>query len=354
MDELTLFSPLVHTDLTFKNRIWMAPMTRSRAIEQIPNALMATYYSQRASAGLIFSEGITISSEGVGYIHTPGLYTQSHMEGWKKVTQSVHEKGGLLFAQLWHVGRVSHPDFHQGALPVAPSAVGFKAQVYTPQGFKETVVPRALSLSEIQEVVQQYKKAAELAMLAGFDGVEVHAANGYLPHQFLEDGSNQRTDIYGGSIENRSRFLLEIVDALISVWGAARVSVRLSPKNPFNGMHDTQPEATYLFVARALNERKVGMLHLVEPTESDSSKKPFAEMIRNAFSRILVLNKGYDKDKAERAIQEGRADAISFGTLFISNPDLPFKMQHHVPLTPADTRTYYTGNERGYIDYPFS
>ncbi|CDZ76599.1 N-ethylmaleimide reductase [Legionella massiliensis] len=351
MKNLILEEPLSKGEQTFKNRIFMAPMTRARATQQIPTDLMAEYYGQRASAGLIFSEAAQISPQGVGYSFTPGIHSQEQVAGWKKVTQKVHARGGQIYLQLWHVGRVSHPDFHDGALPVAPSAIAFAGQSYTPSGFKDIVKPRALELQEIKGIVTDFKTSAILAKEAGFDGVEIHGANGYLPAQFLEDGSNQRTDEYGGSPANRARFLLELTQAVIDVWGAKRVSVRISPNNPFNGMSDSNPEATYLYLVEQLEKLGLGMLHLVEPVQSFNGTKPLAAKIRQQFSGVLVLNTGYDLQTAEAAINEGRADAISFANKFIANPDLPERFANGLPLNTADPATIYGGAEKGYTDY---
>ena len=267
-------SQLTYGPLQFKNRVFMAPMTRSRAPQNVPTDLMAEYYAQRASAGLIFSEGAQVSPQGIGYIFTPGIHTEEQIKGWEKITSRVHQAGGLIFCQLWHVGRVSHPEFQDGQLPVAPSAIPFKGQAFTLKGPKDTVTPRALTLDEIQSTITDFKNAALAAKKAGFDGVEIHGANGYLPAQFLEDGSNQRADQYGGLIENRARFILEITDAAIGVWGPERVSVRLSPRNPFNGMSDSQPEKTYLYVIEQLQNRKLGILHFMEPAQLPKEVKP--------------------------------------------------------------------------------
>jgi N-ethylmaleimide reductase len=351
MDALQLLTPIKKRGLQFKNRVFMAPMTRSRAADQIANDLMATYYGQRASAGLIITEASQISPQGVGYIATPGIHSQAQIDGWKKVTQEIHRQDGKVFIQLWHVGRVSHPDFHNGQLPVAPSAIPFKGQSFTPQGLKDTVTPRAMTLAEIQSTIQDYKKAAEAAKQAGFDGIEIHAANGYLPHQFLEDGSNHRTDNYGGSIENRVRFLLEIIDAVIPIWGSEHISVRISPQNPFNGMSDSDPESTYTHLVQQLEQRNIGMLHMVDTANLNKGINSLAPIMRQLFSGILLLNAGYDKQSAEDAIKSGIADAISFGKLFISNPDLPERFAHDASLTVADTNYFYGGNEKGYSDY---
>lgn len=352
MSTLKLLEPLKNNQLKFRNRVFMAPMTRSRAPLQVPVDIMVEYYAQRASAGLIVSEGTQVSPEGVGYISTPGIHSDEQIQGWRKVTDAVHLRGGLIFAQLWHVGRVSHPDFHGGKLPVAPSPLPFKGQAFTPQGMKDTVTPRELSLAEIRSTIEDFRKGALAAKSAGFDGVEIHGANGYLPAQFLEDGSNQRSDSYGGSVENRARFLLEITDTAVSVFGVDRVSVKLSPRNPFNGMSDSNPEETYLYVIDELERRKIGMLHLMEPSQLPTEMPSLAAEARKKFTGTLVLNLGYDKISAEAAVSQGKADAVSFGTLFISNPDLPERLAEGVPLAPADRDTFYGGGEMGYIDYP--
>lgn len=352
MSNQKLLSPLNNSKLQFKNRVFMAPMTRSRAPEQVPTELMQEYYVQRASAGLIITEGTQISPEGVGYVFTPGIHTEEQIKGWQKITNAVHEKGGVIFSQLWHVGRASHPDFHGGKLPVAPSAIAFQGQAFTLQGPKDAVVPRALTTEEVKATVEDFRKAAEAAKRAGFDGVEVHGANGYLPAQFLEDGSNTRTDSYGGSIENRARFILEITDAAISVWGPERVSVRLSPRNPYNGMSDSNPEATYLYVAEQLEKRKVGILHLMEGSELPAGVQALAPRIRKIFSGLLIINFGYTQETAENVLEQGVADAVSFGALFIGNPDLPERFAAHAPLATPDRASFYGGTDHGYTDYP--
>lgn len=352
MESLKLLTPLSNETLTFKNRVFMAPMTRGRSTDQVANELTAKYYAQRASAGLIFTEGTQISAQAVGWTNTPGIYTPEQIAGWKKVTKAIHEAGGLIFAQLWHTGRASHPDFHGGELPVAPSAVPFNSQAFTPEGIKPSVTPRAMTIEEIKSTIADYGKAAQAAKDAGFDGVEVHGANGYLPAQFLEDGSNRRTDDYGGTIERRARFLLEATDAAMEVFGPARVSVRLSPRIPYNDMGDSNLEQTYMFAVEALEKKKVGILHFMESATLPEGVKPFAPGARERFSGIFVLNVGYDRKSAEHALQTGAADAITFGTLFISNPDLPERFRQDAPLAAADPATYYSGSEGGYIDYP--
>lgn len=352
MADLKLLTPLSNTELTFKNRVFMAPMTRGRSKDQVANELTAKYYAQRASAGLIYTEGTQISAQAIGWANTPGIYTPEQIAGWKKVTQAVHEAGGLIFAQLWHTGRASHPDFHNGELPVAPSAVPFNSQAYTPEGVKPSVTPRAMTIDEIKATIADYAKAAQAAKDAGFDGVEVHGANGYLPAQFLEDGPNKRTDEYGGPVENRARFLLEATDAAINVFGPDRVSVRLSPRIPYNDMGDSNLEHTYMYAVEALEKKNVGILHFMEPAVLPEGVKPMAPGARERFSKIFVLNVGYDRTSAEQAVESGRADAVSFGTLFIANPDLPERFRQNAPLATADTATYYSGTEKGYTDYP--
>jgi N-ethylmaleimide reductase len=352
MNQEKLFTQLKVGQLIFKNRIFMAAMTRSRALEHIPNELMAEYYSQRASAGLIITEGAQISEQGIGYNATPGIHNEQQVQGWKKVTDAVHQKGGLIFCQLWHVGRASHPDFLNGNLPVAPSAIPFAVEIHTPSGIKTSVTPRELTLEEIHKIIGNYKNAALMAQKAGFDGVEIHGANGYLPAQFLEDGSNQRSDIYGGSVENRSRFLLGITETAIDVWGKERVSVHLSPRNPFMGMKDSDPEKTYRYLVKELEKRKLGILHLVESIKLPAGVKTLAPAIRKAFSGTLILNTGYTQSTAEEALQAGRADAISFGTLFLANPDLPERFKLNATLNSPDMKTFYEGGARGFTDYP--
>jgi N-ethylmaleimide reductase len=352
MEKLKLLTPLSNKALTFKNRVFMAPMTRGRSKDQVANELTATYYAQRASAGLIFTEGTQISPQAVGWTNTPGIYTPAQIAGWKQVTRSVHEAGGLIFAQLWHTGRASHPDFHGGALPVAPSAVPFNSQAFTPEGVKPSVTPREMTLDEIKDTIADYEKAAQAAKDAGFDGVEVHGANGYLPAQFLEDGSNKRTDEYGGAVEKRARFLLEATDAAIKVFGPDRVSVRLSPRIPYNDMGDSNLEQTYMYAVEALEKKQVGILHFMEPSTLPEGVKPLAPGARERFSGIFVLNVGYDRRSAEQVLQGGQADAVAFGTLFISNPDLPERFRQDAPLATSDASKYYSGAEEGYTDYP--
>lgn len=352
MTEMKLLAPLKTDAFEFRNRVFMAPMTRGRSPDRVANDLTARYYAQRASAGLIISEGTQISEQAIGWTNTPGIHTAEQIEGWRKVTRAVHDAGGLIFAQLWHTGRASHPDFHGGALPVGPSAVPFNSQAFTPEGPKPTVPPRAMTLEAIHGTIQDYEAAARAAMAAGFDGVEVHGANGYLPAQFLEDGPNKRTDAYGGHIENRARFLLEATDAAIRVFGPSRVSVRLSPRIPYNDMGDSDLEGTYMFAVEALEARGVGLLHFMEPAQLPDGLKLLAPEARKRFSGLFIANVGYDRESAERAINTGLADAVTFGTHFISNPDLPERFRLGAALAPSDPSSYYVGGEQGYTDYP--
>lgn len=354
----SLFTPVRIGNVELKNRIVMAPMTRSRAQQgsNVPSELAPTYYAQRASAGLIITEASQVSPQGVGYIRTPGIHTREQARGWQKVTDAVHAKGGKIFIQLWHVGRVSHPDFHGGALPVAPSAIAFEGEAFTPEGRKKTVTPRALEISEVKAIVKDFENAARLAKEAGFDGVEIHGANGYLAAQFLEDGSNTRTDEYGGSLENRARFLLEITDAAVKVWGPGRVGVRVSPGNPVNGMRDSHPELTYAYVARQLSERPLAYLHILEPGAGFKASSPgtprLTPILRALYQGTLIVNAGYTRELGQEAIESGKADIVAFGIPFIANPDLVERFKLDAELTPPDFSTFYAGEEKGYIDYP--
>jgi N-ethylmaleimide reductase len=316
---------------------------------------MQTYYTQRAQAGLIITEGAQISSQGVGYPATPGIHTDAQVKGWKVITDAVHDCGGHIFCQLWHCGRISHPDFHDGELPVAPSAIRPKGQAFTYEGMKDFVSPRALDIEEIPSIIADYVSAAECAQRAGFDGVEIHAANGYLIDQFLRDGSNQRTDAYGGSVENRARFLLEVVEAVSEVWGANRVGVRLSPLQPFNDMYDSNPEGTFTYVVSQLNRYGLGYLHITEMgREVPGAAGPAFDLsvLRKIWQGVYITNGGYDKARANTAIANGEADAIAFGIPFIANPDLVTRFRLNAPLNEADPDTFYGGDERGYTDYP--
>lgn len=331
-------------------------MTRSRAVEgNVPHPAAPVYYSQRASAGLIITEGSQVSPQGVGYIRTPGIYSSQQVAGWKVVTDSVHRAGGKIFLQLWHVGRASHPDFQGGGLPVAPSALPVEGEVFTPQGRKKIPTPRALELKEIPGIVEQYRNGAENAKKAGFDGVELHGANGYLLDQFLRDGSNKRTDKYGGSVENRARLPLEVTEAAIGIWGPSRVGYKISPHAQFLSMSDANPRKTFSYLSSQLDDLKLGYLHLVEFVSGDikpAADARLAPIIREKFKGTLILNGGYDARTGNEAIGRGAGDLISFGTLFLANPDLPERFKRNAPLNSADHHTFYSGEEKGYIDYP--
>ncbi|HEY9204911.1 MAG TPA: alkene reductase [Candidatus Methanoperedens sp.] len=344
-------------DIELPNRMVMAPMTRCRAIERnVPNPLAVTYYAQRASAGLIITEGSQVSPQGIGYVRTPGIHSPEQVAGWKKVTDAIHRAGGKVFLQLWHVGRVSHPDFLGDKLPVAPSALPVEGEVHTPQGKKKFVIPRALELDEIPGIIEQFRKGAGNAKAAGFDGVEIHGANGYLLDQFLRDGSNKRIDKYGGSLQNRVRLPLEITEAVAGVWGAGRVGYRISPHFSNYSMFDTNPRQTFSYLAEELNNIKIGYLHMIEPIGgrlgSVNKGARLAPIIRDIFKGALILNGGYDARSGNEAIEKGEADLISFGVLFLANPDLPLRFMKNAPLNSADVATFYAGEEKGYIDYP--
>jgi len=360
----TLFDPITVGDVTLKNRVIMAPLTRMRSKQpgNIPHELNAKYYQQRASAGLIISEATQVSQQGQGYPGTPGIHSDDQVAGWKKVTEAVHGAGGKIFLQLWHVGRISHRS-HQpnGELPVAPSAIQPSGGIYSadwqPVAFE---TPRALETAEIAGIIADFRRGAENAKKAGFDGVEVHGANGYLLDQFLQDGSNKRSDQYGGSIENRARLLLEVVDQAIAVWGAGRVGVRLSPYGTFNDMGDSDPVKLFTYVLEQLSSRGIAYAHLVEPRSSlaggqDSvvTEAPDTRFIfRKSFNGTLISAGGYVRDEALKAVESGTVDAVAFGRLFISNPDLPKRLELGSELNSYDRQSFYGGGEKGYIDYP--
>jgi len=352
-----LFSPARLGSLELKNRIVMAPLTRNRAGEGgVPQPLNVTYYEQRASAGLIVTEATPISAMAHGYPALPGIYTDAQIAGWKKITDAVHAKGGKIVIQLWHVGRISHPSLlPNGALPVAPSAIKPAGQAFTYQGLVDYVEPRALDVRELAGIVADYVHATKSALAAGFDGVEVHAANGYLLDQFLRDGSNKRTDSYGGSFENRTRLLLEVIKAVVAVAGADKVGVRLSPVNPFNDMHDSNPQALFNYVAQALNPFKLAYLHVVEGgIHGGGMADPFDfDAFRKHFKGAYIANLSYDKLRGNAAIASGHADAIAYGVPFIANPDLVERFKADASLNEADANTFYGGTEKGYTDYPF-
>lgn len=353
----SLFKPLPVGALTLPNRIVMAPLTRGRAGDsRVPNDMMVEYYRQRAGAGLIISEATLISPQGAGWVGAPGIYEPAQIEGWKRVTAAVHEAGGRIVLQLWHMGRASHPDFHGGALHVAPSAIAIRGEgIRTPLGKKPHETPRALETAEIPGIVQQYATATRNAREAGFDGVEIHGANGYLIDQFLRDGSNQRTDEYGGSVANRARFLLEVTEAVVNAWEPGRVGLRLSPTNEYNDQRDSDPIVTFGYAAQQLNRFNLAYLHVLEALPGHMLAAPGPRVtptIRHAYRGVLMLNGGYTAELAAEAIDRGETDLVSFGVPFISNPDLVERYRTGAPLNPPDVTTFYTDGTEGYTDYP--
>lgn len=359
-----LFTPLTLGAITLPNRIIMAPLTRMRSKQpgNIPHALNATYYAQRAGAGLIITEATQISQQGQGYPATPGIHSDAQVDGWRLVTEAVHAHGGRIFMQLWHVGRISHSS-HQpdGQAPVAPSAITPTGKVFTAdwkQADYET--PRALTPPQIQNILQDYREACLRAKQAGFDGVEVHGANGYLLDQFLQDGSNRRDDAYGGSIINRARLLLEVVDIAIDVWGQGRVGVRLSPYGTFNDMHDSDPITLFTYVLQQLSTREIAYVHMIEPRataagggEAVNNNAPSTSaLFRASFAGVFISAGGYSPEMAQEAVAKGQVDAVAFGRHYISNPDLAERIRVGAPLTPYNRATFYGGGEKGYTDYP--
>ncbi|WP_041680167.1 alkene reductase [Cupriavidus necator] len=346
----TLFDPIRIGDLDLPNRVIMAPLTRSRAVggKRVPNALMAEYYVQRASAGLIISEATAVTPQGVGYADTPGIWTDEQVAGWKHVTDAVHAAGGRIFMQLWHVGRISDPIFLDGELPVAPSAIAAQGHVSLVRPKRAYVTPRALETEEIAGVIAAYRHGAENAKKAGFDGVEIHGANGYLLDQFLQDSTNQRTDAYGGPIENRARLLLEITDACIDVWGADRVGVHLSPRGDVHSMGDSDLAATFGYVARELGKRRIAFICAREAL-GDNRLGP---ALKAAFGGVYIANEKMTKQTAEHVLAAGEADAVAFGQLFIANPDLPRRLALDASLNEPRPETFYHPGAEGYTDYP--
>ena len=346
----SLFDPLKVGALELPNRIVMAPLTRSRAAgeSRVPNVLMTEYYAQRASAGLILSEATSVTPMGVGYADTPGIWSDEQVEGWKQVTEAVHRAGGRIFLQLWHVGRISDPLFLNGDRPVAPSAVKPAGHVSLVRPVKEYETPRALDLEEIPGIVAAYRKGAENAKKAGFDGVEIHGANGYLLDQFLQDKTNQRSDAYGGSIENRARLMLEVTDACIETWGADRVGMHLAPRRDAHDMGDSTPLETFGYVARELGKRGIAFICSREK-EGDDSIGP---QLKQAFGGVYIANERFTKDSANAWLAEGKADAVAFGVPFIANPDLPARLKADAPLNEPHPETFYGKGPVGYIDYP--
>jgi N-ethylmaleimide reductase len=337
-------------DIQLANRLVMAPMTRSRAVEHLPNPLAATYYGQRASAGLIVTEATQVGPQRVDYVRMPGIHSAEQVAGWSRITEAVHSAGGRIFFQLWHVGRISHPDFHGGELLVAPSAVAAQGQVLTAKSPQQMVTPRALSLAEVPGFVGQFRRGVENAKRTGFDGVELRGPNGYLLDQFIRDGSNRRTDVYGGPIENRARLPLEIAEAVIDVWGADRVGYRISPNGAFNSMSDSHPARTFSYLTEQLSKLGILYLHVIDPL-ADGGKR-ISGLLRPKFKGTYIINGGFDLDNANAAIRSGETDVVAFGTPFLANPDLPERYRINASLNAPDQATFYAGEAKGFTDYP--
>jgi 2,4-dienoyl-CoA reductase-like NADH-dependent reductase (Old Yellow Enzyme family) len=345
----TLFDPITIGELELNNRIIMAPLTRTRADEgRVPNALMAEYYVQRASAGLIISEATAVTPMGVGYPDTPGIWSDAQVRGWSNITKAVHANGGKIVLQLWHVGRISHPSYLNGELPVAPSAIAPAGHVSLVRPITEYVTPRALETEEIDDIVEAYRQGAENAKAAGFDGVEIHGANGYLLDQFLQDSTNRRSDRYGGSLENRARLMLEVTDAVISVWGAGRVGMHLAPRADSHDMGDSNRTETFTYIARELGKRGIAFICAREKEADDS----LAPGLKQAFGGVFIANERFSKAQANAWLASGKADAVAFGIPFIANPDLPARLAEDAPLNEPQPHTFYGAGPVGYIDYP--
>lgn len=344
-----LFSPIHLGDLTLPNRILMAPLTRARSgPARIPNALMAEYYVQRASAGLIISEATIVTPRGAGYANTPGIWSAEQVAAWKKITDAVHAAGGRIFAQLWHVGRISHPLLLNGELPVAPSPIAPEGHVRLLRPVTPYVTPHPLAAEEIPPIIEAFRQGAENARLAGFDGVEIHGANGYLLDQFLQSSTNHRTDNYGGPVENRARLLLEVTDAAIAVWGPDRVGVHLAPRGDSHSMGDSDPSATFGYVARELGRRKIAFIFAREYRDANW----LTPQLKKEFGGVFIANEKFTKESANAVLAAGEADAVAFGVPFISNPDLPRRFAENAPLNPPDPDTFYGDGSAGYTDYP--
>jgi len=348
-----LFESVQLGDLTLPNRLIMAPLTRCRAIDHVPNDLMAEYYAQRASAGLVITECTMVTPGTSAFGHDPGIYSQEQIEGWKKTTDAVHQAGGRIFMQIWHGGRACHPLLNNGKECVAPSAIAIESETQTPEGMKPYTVPHVLSKEEIAAIVEDFRKAAANAIAAGFDGVEVHGANGYLIDQFLRDSANQRTDEYGGSLENRARFLTEILEAVTDEIGSGHVGVRLSPLNSFNSMQDSDPEAWIRYLAEHLNQFKLAYLHLMRADFFGVQQADVVTIARKNYKGHLMVNMGYSGEEAAETIRNKMADSVAFGTAFLANPDLPARIKAGADLNTPDQDTFYTSGAKGYTDYPF-
>jgi N-ethylmaleimide reductase len=355
--QIDVLSPYRLDGLQLKNRMVMPALTRSRAGDgNVPSSMAATYYSQRAGAGLIITEATQAGPGGQGYIATPGIHSDEQVAAWRQVTDAVHAEGGVIFVQLWHVGRISHPDFRNGEPPVAPSAIAPRGvQTYTASGLQDIPKPRALETGEIAGIVDEFRQAAKNAKAAGLDGVEVHGANGYLLDQFLEDGTNQRTDQYGGSVENRARLLFEVIEAVSEVWGRGLTGVRLSPGGTFNDMCDCHPEQTFGYVVRRMAPMGLAYLHLIEPAPPQGEHPTpdlSARFFRPMYPGTIIVAGGYTLERANAVLRAGVADLVAFGQSFLANPDLPERFRRNAPLNEPDRQTYYGGDAHGYIDYP--
>lgn len=344
-----LLDPIRLGDLDLPNRVFMSPLTRLRGTEgNIPTPLMAEYYAQRAGAGLIISEGVPVDPFGVGYRQVPGIWNQTQVEAWKPITKAVHDAGGHIFMQIWHVGRISHPMFLHGEKPVAPSAIKPRGNVSIVRPLTEFETPRTLETNEVKAVVEQFRRGAQNAQAAGFDGVELHGANGYLLDQFLQDGTNHRTDEYGGSVENRARLMLECADAAASVFGPQRIGMHLAPHSPAHDMSDSDPLRTFPYVIRELGRRKLAFICVRDPLGPNHQGRLWKE----AFGGVVVLNEGYTRETGNEVLQRGEADAVAFGKLFIANPDLPARFAEGAELNAPVPETFYSHGEQGYVDYP--
>lgn len=349
-----LLSPLRLGAIDLRNRVIMAPLTRARTeINHIPTDLMAKYYEQRSSAGLIIAEATMAMPDTCAFINEPGIYSKEQIQAWKKITDAVHSKGGRIVLQIWHGGRACHPDLNDGKEAVAPSAIAIEGETHTPNGSVHYTVPHALSDEEIPSIIEGFKQAAMNAKLAGFDGVEVHGANGYLLDQFLRDGSNKRTGLYGGSIENRARLLIEVLNAVIDIWGSDRVGVRISPINSFNSMIDSNPRALTKYLCERLNKLNLAYLHIMRRDFFAKQTDDVISVCEETYEGNLIANMGYDAIEAEEAIKNNKLKAVAFGVPFISNPDFPARIKAGVKLNDANPETFYTSGPVGYTDYPF-
>jgi 2,4-dienoyl-CoA reductase-like NADH-dependent reductase (Old Yellow Enzyme family) len=345
----SLLDPIRVGDLDLPNRIFMSPLTRLRGTEDhVPTPVMTEYYEQRAGAGLIISEGVPVDPMGVGYRRVPGIWNQAQVEAWRPIARAVHNAGGRIFMQIWHVGRISHPLFLNGQLPIAPSAIRPRGNVSLVRPPTEFPTPRALRTEEVKEIVEQFRRAAQNAQAAGFDGVELHGANGYLLDQFLQDGTNRRDDEYGGTIENRARLMLECADAAVSVFGAGRVGMHLAPHSPSHDISDSDPLTTFTYVIRELGKRGLGFICARDPV----GPAHLGAALKEAFGGVVVTNEGYTQETAEEVLRRGEADAVAFGKLFIANPDLPRRFAEHAELNLPVAETFYSNGTEGYVDYP--